>query len=416
MRILVVSQYFWPENFRINDLVAELVRRGHEVTVLTGKPNYPGGEIFSEFQATPRAYDSFEGAEVVRVGLLPRSRGGLRLMLNYLSFMMSASILGPWKLRGRKVDVIFVFEPSPITIGIPAIVLKWIKRAPIAFWVLDLWPQSLEAVGAVRSKAVLGLVDRLVRFIYWQCDAVLAQSKSFMAAIARQIDDPRRIIYFPSWAEPAPALDTVSPAPEVPERPDLFNIVFTGNVGEAQDFGAVLLAAEALRGEPVRWIIVGDGRKSAWLADEVERRNLGAQVLLPGRFGLERMPSFFRHADALLVSLRNEPIFALTIPGKVQSYLGAGIPILAMLNGEGAEIVVASGAGLAVAAGDGAGLAQSVRQMRALDSRDLAKMGERGLACIADQFDRSTLIAQLEQVLSTLADANRGTTGAEKVG
>src|SRR5690606_11065012 len=159
-------------------------------------------------------------------------------------------------------------------------VLKWIKRAPIAFWVLDLWPQSLEAVGAVRSKPVLRLVDHLVRFIYWQCDAVLAQSKSFMAAIGRQIDDPKRIIYFPSWAEPAPAIDRVAPAPEIPAQPDLFNIVFTGNVGEAQDFGAVLEAAEALRDEPVRWIIVGDGRKSAWLAEEVARRNLGEQVLL----------------------------------------------------------------------------------------------------------------------------------------
>lgn len=403
MRILVVSQYFWPENFRINDLVAELVNRGHEVTVLTGKPNYPRGEIFPEFLAEPQAYNIFEGAEVVRVGLLPRSRGGLRLMLNYLSFMISASVVGPWKLRGRKVDAIFVFEPSPITIGIPAIVVKWLKRAPIAFWVLDLWPQSLEAVGAVRSRAVLRLVDHLVRFIYRHCDAILAQSRSFMAAIGAQIDDPKRIIYFPSWAEPAPTIDSVIPAPEIEARPDLFDIVFTGNVGEAQDFAAVLMAAQALRDEPVRWIIVGDGRKSAWLAEEVQRLNLQDQVLLPGRFGLDRMPSFFRHADALLVSLRNEPIFALTIPGKLQSYLSAGIPILAMLNGEGAEIVTTSGAGMAVAAGDGAGLAEAVRKMRMLDPEQRAKMGERGLACIAEQFDRDKLIAQLEGILFTLA-------------
>ncbi|WP_244557545.1 glycosyltransferase family 4 protein [Devosia lucknowensis] len=382
--------------------MAELVNRGHELTVLTGKPNYPRGEIFPEFLAAPQAYNSFEGAEVVRVGLLPRGRGGLRLMLNYLSFMISASVVGSWKLRGRKVEAIFVFEPSPITIGIPAIVLKWLKRAPIAFWVLDLWPQSLEAVGAVRSRAVLRLVDHLVRFIYRHCDAVLAQSRSFMTAIGEQIDDPKRIIYFPSWAEPAPTIDSVIPAPEIEARPDLFDIVFTGNVGEAQDFAAVLMAAQALRNEPVRWIIVGDGRKSAWLAEEVQRLNLQDQVLLPGRFGLDRMPSFFRHADALLVSLRNEPIFALTIPGKLQSYLGAGIPILAMLNGEGAEIVTTSGAGMAVAAGDGAGLAEAVLKMRMLDPEQRAKMGERGLACIAKQFDRDKLIAQLEGILFTL--------------
>lgn len=403
MRILVVSQYFWPENFRINDLVAELVRRGHQVTVLTGEPNYPGGVVFPDFKDRPEAFGKYEGAEVVRVGLLPRGQGGMRLMLNYVSFALSASILGPWKLRGRKFDAIFVFEPSPITVGLPAIVLKRLKRAPIAFWVLDLWPQSLEAVGAVRSKFILDVVGHLVRFVYRQCDAVLAQSKSFIGAIGRQIDDPARIVYFPSWAEPAPALETVRFAPEVAERRDLFNVVFTGNVGEAQDFGAVLAAAEALRNDPVRWIIVGDGRKSDWLAEEVVQRRLEEQVLLAGRFDLERMPSFFRHADALLVSLRDEPIFALTIPGKVQSYLMAGRPILAMLNGEGASVVHESGAGLAVSAGNSAGLADAVRTMLDLSPDEREEMAKAGERYAKANFDRDMLITSLEELLYQLA-------------
>lgn len=402
MRILVVSQYFWPENFRVNDLVAELVRRGHEVTVLTGEPNYPGGVFFPEFKAAPNAYNRYEGADVIRVGLLPRGQGGLRLVLNYLSFVLSASILGTWRLRGRPFDSIFVFEPSPITVGIPAIILKWTKRAPIAFWVLDLWPQSLEAVGAVRSKFVLSLVDRLVRFIYWQCDAILAQSRSFIDAIGRQTDDESRIVYFPSWAEETP-FDASPLAPEVPERPDLFNIVFTGNVGEAQDLGSVLDAADQLRSEPVRWIIVGDGRKSAWLTEEVERRGLRNQVIMPGRFGLDRMPSFFQHADALLVTLRDEPIFALTIPGKVQTYLAAGIPILAMLNGEGARVIADAGAGLSAPAGDSPGLVAAIRSMMAMNEDEKQAMGQRGLACLRRDFDRNTLIEQLEKLLTDLA-------------
>lgn len=406
MRILVVSQYFWPENFRVNDLVAELVHRGHEVTVLTGEPNYPGGVIFPEFKADPNAYSRYEGADVIRVGLLPRGQGGLRLVLNYFSFVLSASICGPWRLRGRPFDAIFVFEPSPITVGIPAIILKWMKRAPIAFWVLDLWPQSLEAVGAVRSKFVLSLVDRLVRFVYWQCDAILAQSKSFMEVIGRQIDDASRVVYFPSWAEEAP-FGSPPLAPEVPERPDLFNIVFTGNVGEAQDFGSVLDAAHELRNELVRWIIVGDGRKSAWLTEEVERRGLGEQVIMPGRFDLDRMPSFFRHADALLVTLRDEPIFALTIPGKVQTYLAAGIPILAMLNGEGARIVADAGAGLSAPAGDSAGLVAAIRSMIVMTDDERHAMGRRGPACLRRNFDRNTLIGQLEKLLKDLASRNR---------
>lgn len=407
MNILVISQYFWPENFRINDLVSELVQRGHKVTVLTGHPNYPAGEVYPEFTSDMRAYDHYQGADVIRVPLMPRGQGGIRLMLNYLSFTLSASILGPWKLRGRKFDVIFVFEPSPITIGIPAIVMKWFKRAPIAFWVLDLWPQSLEAVGAVRSPFVLGLVDKLVRFIYRHCDAVLAQSKSFISVIGGQIDDAAKVLYFPSWAEPVSASEAVLPAPEVQPRPDLLNIVFTGNVGEAQDFGSVLAAAEALREEPVRWIIVGDGRKSAWLAEEVQRRGLVEQVLLPGRFGLDRMPSFFAHADALLVTLRDEPIFALTIPGKVQSYLMARRPILAMLNGEGASIIEEAGAGLAVPAGGGIELAVAVRTMMGFGATERNEMAAAGKRYAIANFDRDTLIARLDCILGGLADAKK---------
>lgn len=402
MRILVVSQYFWPENFRINDLVAELVRRGHSVTVLTGQPNYPGGSVFSDFKEQPEAFRTYEGASVVRVEMLPRGTGGIRLMLNYASFALSASIFGAWRLRGQEFDAIFVFEPSPVTVGLPAIVLKKLKRAPIAFWVLDLWPQSLHAVGAVRSKLILSIVDRLVRFIYRRCDAVLAQSRSFIRAISQQIDDPARIVYFPSWAESAASLEAVEFAPEVERRQDLFNVVFTGNVGEAQDFGAIVAAADAMRNDPVRWIIVGDGRKFTWLAEEIARRGLEEKLILVGRFDLERMPSFFRHADALLVSLRDEPIFAMTIPGKVQSYLMAGRPILAMLNGEGASVVNESEAGFAVNAGDPAGLVNATRAMLSLNRDQLDKMGQSGRHYAEANFNRDVLISQLEDIFYQL--------------
>lgn len=408
MRILVVSQYFWPENFRINDLVAELVRRGHSVTVLTGQPNYPGGRVFPDFKQEPEAFSTYEGASVVRVGMLPRGTGGIRLMLNYASFALSASIFGAWRLRGQGFDAIFVFEPSPVTVGLPAIVLKKLKRAPIAFWVLDLWPQSLHAVGVVRSKLILSIVDQLVRFIYRRCDAVLAQSRSFIQPISQQIDNPARIVYFPSWAEPATSLDTTDLASEVEPRPDLFNIVFTGNVGEAQDFGAIVAAADAMRHDPVRWIIVGDGRKSSWLAKEVARRGLDERIIMVGRFDLERMPSFFRHSDALLVSLRDEPIFAMTIPGKVQSYLMAGRPILAMMNGEGARVVNESGAGFAVNAGDPASLVDATRAMLSLDHDQLDKMGQSGRHYAEANFNRDLLISQLEDILHQLgSNTNR---------
>ena len=404
MNILIVSQYFWPENFRINDLSADLVRRGHKVTILTGKPNYPDGAIFPEYASNPAAFTTYKGAHIVRVPLIPRGKGGLALMLNYLSFVVTGCTLGPWRLRGRAFDAIFVFQGSPVTVGLPAIVMKWLTRAPIALWVLDLWPQSLEAVGAVRSPFVLGLVDRMVTFIYRNCDKVLGQSRAFLDELNRHLRNPDKVGYLPSWSD-SPVIDTpVSPAAEVVERPDLFNIVFTGNIGEAQNFPAVLDAASELRDEPIRWIIVGDGRQRDWLEQEVVARGLQQQVILPGRFALERMPSFYAHADALLVSLKTSPAFAMTIPGKVQSYLAAGKPVLAMLDGEGAALIDRSGAGIAVPSGDAAGLSTAVRKLQSLAPAERAAMGRSGQAILAAEFDRTQILDAVENTLLSLAE------------
>lgn len=403
MRILVVSQYFWPENFRVNDVVGEFVARGHEVTVLTGWPNYPAGEVFPEFRADPAAFRDFAGARVVRVPLVPRGRGGLRLALNFLSFALSGAVLGAWKLRGRPFDAIFVFEVSPVTVGLPAIVQRWLKKAPIAFWVLDLWPETLEAIGVLRARGALGMVAHLVRFIYRRCDLLLAQSRSFIPAI-RRYSGATEVRYFPQWAEAVHDDEQVAPAPEVPVEPGAFNIVFTGNIGDAQDFPTVLDAAESLKGlaPHVRWIIVGDGRMAPWVRAEVERRGLAQQVLLPGRFPVERMPSFYRHADALLVSLKPEPIFAMTLPGKLQSYLAAGLPILAMLDGEGAAVVQDAGAGVACAAGDAAGLAAAALRLAGLRPDERDEMGRRGRQLGASEFDRTRQIDKLEAWLAAL--------------
>lgn len=402
MRILIVSQYFWPENFRVNDLAAEMVRRGHQVTVLTGLPNYPDGAIFPDYAANPSSFLDYKGAEVIRVPLLPRGKGGLRLMLNYLSYAITASILGPWRLRGRKYDAIFVFQGSPVTVGLPAIVIKWFKKTPIALWVLDLWPQSLEAVGAVKSPFILGLVDRMVTFIYRNCDRVLGQSRAFLPELQRHVNDPSKVDYLPSWSEDELAEFDAEAAPEVTSRPDLFNIVFTGNIGEAQNFPSVLDAAEALRAEPVRWVFVGDGRQAQWVRDEVARRGLSEQVELPGRFPLERMPSFFAHADALLVTLKTSPAFAMTIPGKVQSYLAAGKPILAMLDGEGAAVTRDSGAGMAVPSGDAMALVEAVRRLMAMSSPKRSEMGQKGKDYAAREFNRGQVLTRLERVLQDL--------------
>ncbi len=368
-----MSQYFWPENFRINDLAIELVERGHEVTVLTGEPNYPDGRVFEAYRADPGAFSRYGGAAVLRVPIVVRGRSSVRLLLNYLSFAVGGSILGAWKLRGRRFDAIFVFQTSPITAALPAILQRRFKRAPLLMWVLDLWPDTLSAVGVVRSPRLLGLVAALVRWIR----------------------------YFPGWAEAVFADDSgaaSAPAQEVTRFADDFKVMFAGNMGEAQDFPAILDAAELLKDRSgLRWIVVGDGRAAADVRSEISRRGLEDKVVLLGRHPLERMPAFFAAADALLVTLRPEPIWSMTIPGKVQSYLAAGKPLLAMLDGEGAGVIVESGAGLVAPAGDSRALAANVELLMAMGSATRKAMGSAGIRYGAEQFDRRRLVDSLEQ-------------------
>ena len=408
MKILIVSQYFWPENFRINDLTQELVQRGHSVTVLTGIPNYPAGNVFEEYRKTPEAFEYYSGARVFRVPMLARGNGVVRLFLNYLSFVIGACLYGPWRLRGQQMDVIFVFEPSPVTVGLPAVLLGRIKRAPIVFWALDLWPETLAAIGVVRSPMVLGWVGQLVRFIYERCTLVLGQSRGFLPKIAKYCSDAKKIRYFPSWAEEIFNKADLEPAPEVPEQQGVFNVLFAGNIGEAQDLPAVLNAAESLKHNTnIRWLIVGDGRRSDWLHEEVARLGLQSKVLLLGRFPVERMPSFYAHADALLVSLKKDPVFNLTIPGKVQSYLMAGVPILGMLDGEGAQVITDSNAGLVCAAGNSGGLASAVLGMFAMSVDQRNQLGVNGRDYAHKEFGRELLMDQLEVLLHEAVDLHR---------
>ena len=405
MKILIVSQYFWPENFRINDLVQELVQRGHSVTVLTGIPNYPAGRVFDAYRQNPKAFGHYSGARVWRVPMLVRGHGAARLFLNYLSFVIGACLWGPWRLRGQQADVIFVFEPSPVTVGLPAILLGRIKRSPVVFWALDLWPETLAALGVVRSPRLLGWVGRLVKFIYERCTLVLGQSRGFLGSIAKYCSDTQKIRYFPSWAEEVFIQSDLVAAPEVRVLEGVFNVLFAGNIGEAQDFPAVLDAVESLKyNAAIRWLIVGDGRKSDWLQEEVERRGLQDCVLLLGRFPVERMPSFYAHADVLLVSLKKDPVFSMTIPGKVQSYLMAGVPLVGMLDGEGAKVITEANAGLVCAAGDAGGLASAVLEIAAMRVDQRHQLGLNGRAFAQKEFGRSLLMDRLEVLLREAAD------------
>jgi len=398
MRVLILSQYFWPEMFRVNDLASELIARGHEVTVLTGVPNYPDGHVFPAYQEDPAAFATYEGAMVFRVPMLPRGKGGLRLIANYLSFVVGGLLRGPRMLRGREFDAIFVYQISPITSVLPALWLGYRKRTPVLLWVLDLWPETLAAIGVVKSPVLLGWIGSLVRFIYRRCDRILVQSRAFVANVERYAGDRAKIRYFPGWAESVfDARSLPVPAVEFEPYASAFKLIFAGNIGQAQDFPAIIAAADLLREIPdLRWIILGDGRAGDEARAEVARRGLQEQVVFLGRFPLERMPEFFAGSDALLVSLKDEPVWSMTIPGKVQSYLASGRPLLAMLNGEGARVIEEAGAGLTGPAGDSAKLAANVRAMMAMPREERLAMGDAGRRYAAAEFDRQMLIGRLE--------------------
>ncbi|MGC5703645.1 glycosyltransferase family 4 protein [Pseudomonas sp. NFXW11] len=399
LKILVVSQYFWPENMRINNMVEGFVAKGHEVTILTGQPNYPEGQVFPEYRKAPDIYSSYCGAKIYRVPMLARGRRSLTLALNYLSFFSSASTIGAYKLRDREFDAIFVYAVSPIMAAIPALVIGRLKKSPVFLWVLDLWPETLDAVGVVKNRRVISLVGNLVSWIYNRADYLLLQSKSFEENIRNYCTKyiaPERIVYFPSWAEDDFSADVIAPSDILKADDSTFTIVFAGNLGDAQDFPTILQAVEALKPElALRWIIVGDGRASSWLHEQVAARGLD-NVFLLGRHPLEKMPPLFAAADALLVSLKTNDVFEKTIPGKVQAYLASGKPILAMIEGEAARVIKDAGAGMTCHSGDPDGLADIVRSMAALSPAQHQSMGASGRSFYLENFSKDKLFDRLE--------------------
>ena len=403
MRILVVTQYFWPENFRINDLVQALSDRGHQITILTGEPNYPSGKFFPEYLANKSGFNDFNGTQVIRIPVVARKNNRISLFLNYISFIISATLIGVWKLRQDPFDVIFVYEPSPITVGIPAALFKKIKKAPIVFWVLDLWPHTLQAVGIIKSQFLLHLVGKIVKFVYSHCDLILAQSRSFIRYIKQYSPSHVPVEYFPNWAESIFDVFPDIPAPEIKKRPDEFILMFAGNLGSAQDFLSILKTAEILKyDKSIRWIILGDGREREWLEKEIKLRDLTDQFELIGTFPVDRMPSFFMHADALIVTLKDEPIFAMTIPGKLQSYLASGIPILGMINGEGAKIIKDNNVGMCAPASSPVEFANVIRDFKMLPKEKSGEMGICARNLYELEFSREKLIKKIEKKLLNL--------------
>ena len=379
------------------------------VTVLTGIPNYPEGHFFADYGLFNNISQGYKGCKVLRVPLFPRGNGsGIRLALNYLSFVLSACLLAPFRCTDP-YDLIFVFEPSPVTVALPAILLKILKKIPIMLWVQDLWPESLAATGAVSSNRILSFVDGIVKFIYRRCDKILITSQSYKNSIDFHGGAPENILYFPQSAEeifqPFAGKQSVKAFDLIPQG---FWIMFAGNIGASQDFETIIAACEKLKNhESIHWIIVGDGRMRVWSEVQVTTRGLNKNVHFLGRHPLEMMPDFFSKVDALLVTLKKEPIFSLTIPAKIQSYLACGRPIIAALDGEGAKIINDAGAGFTCPSGAPVALAQAVLKLYKTPKAERKKMGAKGRAYYKANFDRDMLLDKLEGWMKELIKGKR---------
>ncbi|MGO9514255.1 MAG: glycosyltransferase family 4 protein [Steroidobacteraceae bacterium] len=395
MRVLILSQYFWPESFRINEVVESLQAAGCEICVLTGQPNYPDGSVYPGYHALSTGrQDHGAGYAIYRVPIVPRgSAKGWQLALNYLMFVASASLQGRRLLRGQQFDVILVYAPSPILQAIPGIFLKGPLRAALVTWIQDLWPESIAVTGVVRNRWLLERVGSLVRWIYRRCDLLLVQSQAFIPEV-QSMAGGVPVRYHPNPGE----LTSARYGADVDSGVILeagFNVVFAGNLGTVQALDTVLDAAERLAPHrDIHIVLVGSGSRYDWLVEQAASRKL-SNVRFVGRLPPQAMPAVFSQASALLVSLVRSPIMSKTIPSKIQAYLASGRPIIACLDGEGARIVEEAGAGLTCPAEDAAALAERILRMRAMPRSELLQMGEAGRVYYRKHFDPDVLAQKL---------------------
>lgn len=401
--ILVVSQYFHPEEFRINDICREWAQRGHEVTVVTGIPNYPQGRFYKGYGLFRRRREEHGGIHIVRLPIVPRGRCAAMLALNYLSFVVSGFL---WKsLTGLRADRVFIFEVSPLTQALVGVWYARRRKIPCAIYVQDLWPENLEAVAGIHNRRMLGAVDKMADYIYKNCGRILATSPSFVRRIGERSsaweNGLSKVAYWPQYAESFYRPASRRPLPDMPDS-GRFRIAFTGNIGFSQGLDILPRAAALLRqeGVPCEFVIIGDGRYREGLLEEIEGCGVREMFRLPGRKPPEEIPDYLAWCDAAFISFADSPLFAMTIPAKLQSYMACGMPILAAASGETRRIICEAQCGICCGVGDWRTLAESVTEMMQTGPDRRTAMSENALRYCEEHFRKDRLMAQMEDLLA----------------
>lgn len=399
MRILLVTQYFYPEVFKSNDLAFELVKRGHQVDALVGIPNYPEGKYFKGYGIFKKRHEVVNGVNVYRTFQTPRGKGGWRLPVNYLSFVVSGCFRVLFQFAWKKrYDCIIGHEPSPIFQAYPALLLRKLRKTLFYYWIMDLWPDAIKSGGGVKNEKVMNFVDKLVKGIYKRTDKILITSERFREPIAAKGDFGDKIIYFPNWSDDILQMDD---SYEIPQLPDGFKIMIAGNLGKSQNLEAVTEVMLGLKDVPeVKWVFVGGGSRKKWLEDFIKENGLQDRAVCLGQYPFKAMPAFFKQADAMLVTLRaGFPHLEAVVPARLQSYMSAGRPVLAMIGCGGADIINESRCGYAVPAGDSAALISVIKEKVLTDKEGFRQMGENGRDYYNKYYRMDKCIDNLERII-----------------
>ena len=391
--ILVVSQYFYPETFRINDMCQEWVKRGYKVTVVTGIPNYPMGKTFEGYGLTKKRHEIWNGIEIHRIPLIPRGSSSIGMMMNYVSFMVSGMIAG--KLKNIKADYVFSFEVSPMTQVLTGISFAKKLGVPHYLYVQDLWPENVMTVTGISNSAVIKSIDKMVDYIYKNTDEIFATSPSFVEAICnRKVPvDRKKVHYWPQYAEEFYHPCEKKTVAEIPDD-NSFKVIFTGNIGTAQGLQILPATAERLKGENVKFVMVGDGRYLEAFNNEVQKLGVEDKFVMIPRQPAERIPELLAACDMAFLSFQDAELWTMTIPAKLQSYMACGMPVIASAQGETERVINEAGCGVCSAIGNAAELSQKISEMM---NADLEKMGKKSREYFEAHFDKQMLMDQMEE-------------------
>lgn len=401
-RILIFTNHFFPENFKVNEVARLFAEEGNFVHVITQTPNYPSGSFFKGYGIFRKSFENHKpNLTIRRLPVFPRGSGSkFELVLNYLSFFL-CNLFYTTKLAllGEKYDVVFVHHTSPVLITLCPILYGKIRKSKLILWDLDMWPDTLVALGLVKNKKFELFLEKQMSWIYKQYDLILLGSRGFFNKANARVD-PSRIEYFPNWAENVFQENyTFSNYDEFPIS-KTFNLVYAGNLGEAQDLENVSKAIDLLKDQPISWVFIGDGRFKSRLIELLTTSNLLNKVTFLGNHPLEKMPYFFQKSDAMFLSLKKSEIFKLTVPAKLQAYMAAGKPIIGMLSGEGGDIIRESNCGFVSDSGDFRGFASNVIDLISLSANEREVLGKNGLDYYNRNFSFSHRKAQLKRIVN----------------